>query len=306
MSKLDARELQRLRYWQGQMLRSRDFRDQLAIDAQLRWWHNRALHNSFGVSLGLNTSLMPENGLHKAVRVCPGLAYDCFGRELILQEMREIPLPPAPQDDKNTMLTLLIRYKETSQYPKRHSVEAGCLPGACARFEEEPEFIWKPSTHIQADDGIPLARVVYKESTANLDYECMLPRSRPFARPHIASGATLKGATVWEDWSSSFGKLLGLQVKIDTSAAGFTDVPCYFAWLQGSSIDQVQAALFLVLFYDHIDDASISGFTFRLFNPFPEFLADLKQQFFVSWVGIQPNTDFVNDFDRYEVNHGNS
>src|SRR6516225_2672470 len=63
----DARNLQRLRYWQGQMLRSRDFRDQLAIEGQLRCWHNRAMHNAFGVASGfkvlgasLFTSLFSE------------------------------------------------------------------------------------------------------------------------------------------------------------------------------------------------------------------------------------------------------
>jgi hypothetical protein len=44
-------EIERLRYWQGQKLRSRDFRDQMEMAAQLRWWHNRALHQAFGVRL---------------------------------------------------------------------------------------------------------------------------------------------------------------------------------------------------------------------------------------------------------------
>src|SRR5262249_23851380 len=53
----EQRDLERLRYWQGQMLRSRDFRDQAAQQAELRWWHNRALHNAYGVVAGLGVTL---------------------------------------------------------------------------------------------------------------------------------------------------------------------------------------------------------------------------------------------------------
>ena len=45
-------ELQRLRYWQGQKLLSRDFRDQVSYESELRWWHNRALHNAYGQNSG--------------------------------------------------------------------------------------------------------------------------------------------------------------------------------------------------------------------------------------------------------------
>src|ERR1035438_517824 len=56
MAMVERRELERLRYWQGQMLRSRDFRDDGAIEAQRRWWHNRALHAAFGINYGLQVA----------------------------------------------------------------------------------------------------------------------------------------------------------------------------------------------------------------------------------------------------------
>jgi len=90
MSAPDRPELQRLRYWQGQMLRSRDFRDQAAIEAQLRWWHNRALHNAFGVVEGMEVTQDASS-----VMVGRGLAYDCFGRELILVQEESIAVPVA-------------------------------------------------------------------------------------------------------------------------------------------------------------------------------------------------------------------
>src|SRR5690606_23425466 len=44
---------ERQRYWHGQLLRSTDLGDQLVQEAQLRWWHNRAIHNAYGVVAGL-------------------------------------------------------------------------------------------------------------------------------------------------------------------------------------------------------------------------------------------------------------
>src|SRR5678815_1790192 len=85
--------MQRLKYWQGQKLLSRDFRDQTSYEAQLRWWHNRALHNAYGVSYGFAVTLIDTR-----VRIDCGVAYDCYGRELILQAPRELVLPE-PADD---------------------------------------------------------------------------------------------------------------------------------------------------------------------------------------------------------------
>ena len=55
-------EIERFQYWEGQRLRSRDFRDQIAVEAQLRWWHNRALHGVFGVRYGFHISEVVEGG----------------------------------------------------------------------------------------------------------------------------------------------------------------------------------------------------------------------------------------------------
>ena len=88
----------------GQKL-GRDFRDQLAREAQLRWWHNRALHKSFGVSHGFAVSAVIDAGEFVAVSVTCGVAYDCFGRELTLPD--------------NSGLTYLPRYRKRI---KRHLV----------------------------------------------------------------------------------------------------------------------------------------------------------------------------------------
>jgi hypothetical protein len=163
--------------------------------------------------------------------------------------------------------------------------------------------------------------------------------SRPLARPYLGRGATIAGQTAWEAWSiptpfnmrgieSESGQLqIGFQVKVDTSAAGFTLVPCYFAWLQGQLWRLSTADIFLGVHWDHIEDVSINGFTFRFVilvqnlvqsimrsrarEPVLAFQQELlhflqSNGFFVCWLGIQPELghDLASDTD--EVHHGHS
>ncbi|MDZ7268432.1 MAG: hypothetical protein ONB48_11920 [candidate division KSB1 bacterium] len=314
MSDLCATELQRVRYWQGQTLRSRDLNDQLAIEAQRRWWHNRAVHNAFGLSLGLQTSsVLDANNVMTAVRVTCGVAYDCFGRELILRSTQEVPVPAMPPEDENAM-TLLIRYKDAAQFPKRNEIASAWIGPEFSSLQAQAELVWKPSHAVEVRDGVPLARVNYSGKLPSLDPEFTPALSKPLARPCIARGATIPGNTPWKLWSiqDRTGQpiKLGFEAEIDTSAAGFTQVPCYFAWLQGPLWDQIRGEFFPAPFA-HIDAASIKGFTFRLWMPHldipsltrrkttkenfdTEFLAFAqRQKLFVCWLGIQP--EFIHD-----------
>ena len=271
MSKPLQVELERLRYWQGQRLRSRDFRDQLAIEAQLRWWHNRALHDAYGVSMGFIVSAVPTSGTLRALQVTCGLAYDCFGRELILQDTHEIPVPPAPAQGNRrfTQMTLLLRYKEAAQFVQRNDLAAVCPPCSGVSFHEETDFVWQPTDGVEVTDGVPIAQVNFADQQAILDQQFTAPISRALARPHLASGATLPEHTVWELWLVEGGGRpipIGAQTRIDTSAAGFTRIPCYFAWLQGALVDEKgQPRLFP--YFANIAEASPTGFIFRLLVP---------------------------------------
>lgn len=380
MSHLDRLDLERLRYRQGQMLRSQDFRDQIALEAQLRWWHNRALHNTFGVAAGLEVGLDTQG---QALIVCPGLAYDCFGRELILRHEQRLRIPPVTH-----RMTLLARYKETGGFPRKDELAAVCIPGRSALLEEQPEFVWKASQAVDVRDGVPLAQIPYESAVAleqipaevassealegtlrydgnkkQLIFRGIMTRdqrdkllelssdgsfqqavqdlytqsqisitvrqlARPEARPRLGSGATIPGGTSWQLWELATLQgtvTLGFQVKIDTSAAGFTEVPCYFAWLQGP-LWNPRDKQFLPAPLEHIDAASISGFTFRLLMPaMPvfslgerggevanddfenRFLAFAqKQKLFVCWLGIQPGPAPVRSSTCSEVTHGHS
>jgi hypothetical protein len=371
MSRPDQIEIERLRYWHGQELRSRDFRDQITIEAQLRWWHNRALHNAFGVRYGLTVSSVIAEEKLVAVRVDCGVAYDCFGRELILQTRREIPLPVPGSTPAS--LTLLIRYKEALGKKGMASV---CTAGGFATQLEQPEFLWKPSAGVEVSDGVPMAQLSYEFAArlaalpAGIEFPISLagkvhydaerklliskkllseaekvkilqlsnvkefheaverlakgteqapvlvysPRvARPLARPRIGSGATVPEGTAWERWSERVSDqnrkvgdvAVGYQVIVDTAAAGFTETPCYFAWLEGTLWERSNIGFFPVPL-THIDLPSPRQFTFRLWLPMitvllgarirksnSQFESEFinfarKQRLYVCWLGIQP------------------
>lgn len=81
MPDLEKRALQRLGYRQGQMIRSRDFRDQQEIEDQLRAWHNRAVHDAYGIAESVLEGLeVREETVNQrpGVVVESGAAYDLF------------------------------------------------------------------------------------------------------------------------------------------------------------------------------------------------------------------------------------
>jgi hypothetical protein len=299
------------------MLLSRDLRDQQSIESQLRAWHNRALHNTFGVAPnvagGLAVSLDATNN---QVMVEPGLAYDCFGRELILQRRGSAPAPSAVDE-----MLLLIRHKDSRRISPRGDLPGACLSGAGDPADGEIEFIWKPAKSATVRDGVPIARALPAPETDNtleLDPDFTPLQSRPLARPRIARGATIPGATAWEVWRLSPqaelpAAVTSLQVRIDTSSAGFTSeselsAPAYFASLQGplTKLNDQKNIEFGGVYLSHVDDISVDGFTFRFliavfnsrngeFEPAPDVRAFLQQhEIYVSWLGVElnQNSDF--------------
>jgi hypothetical protein len=325
-------EMQRLKYWQGQKLLSRDFRDQTSYEAQLRWWHNRALHNAYGVSYGFAVTLVDTR-----VRIDCGVAYDCYGRELILQAPRELELPEPGNDFASMILVASFDTGDRSISSKEMLMGAS----GCSSRSIGPWIYWKPSADFHFTEGIALAEISYEPSAhleslpANvripvalsqriffdserklliaidglkttpdeaaklkalsneatyaaaidklvakaerspvLDARLIVRRARGFTRPRIGSGATVPGDTAWELWTETIINArgvkteadLGVQVTIDTSGAGFTQAPCYFAWVEGTLWNQIHLNFFPVPII-HIDHETTRRFRLRLWMP---------------------------------------
>jgi hypothetical protein len=272
-------ELQRLRHVPGQLLRSRDFRDQLANDDQLRWWHNRAVHDAVGVAAGLEVTLAADQ---QSVLVGQGVAYDRFGRALRLLRPRRLPLPAGAEP-----LTLLAR--APSQAP------GGCVPGAAPHVEAE--LAWRATGPTGPSDGVALAILEFPPEGPRL---VPVRRSRPLARPRLGYGATPAAATPWELWPVG-DDLFGLQVRIDTATAGFTEVPCYFAWLQWPRVGGTRGLpplLYQLVGLQYLEEPAVDRFVFRVVVPLSRTLDGegvgdgllgfaRGQQLSVCWLGVQ-------------------
>jgi hypothetical protein len=304
MTIVEQRELERVRYWQGQLLRSRDFRVQMNTDSQLRAWHNRALHSAYGIALGYEITPLPDTGPLTGIRIEPGVAYDCFGRAIILVAEQVVLIPAAPSDGSGSM-TLLLRYKEASRFPKPGETAGVCLTCCAGAAPESPELVWKPSDRVTPTDGVPAARVSFDRGQPLFDSVFVTPASRPIAKPYLANGETIPGGTVWTAWKEgSPGNeiTLGIQTVVDTSEAGFTRTPCYFAWLQGLETDLAGLRQASIIFTS-IADPAPDHFTFRVLvplqgTPVPEvrmFAASAQRTPIlasVCWLGCESRANF--------------
>lgn len=89
----DAIGYERQRYFEGKYMSSRDFRDEQHYFLSRRRVHNRLLHG-WGVICGLSVSGLDRDDCRdRWIRIGPGAAIDCYGRELILEEELCLELP---------------------------------------------------------------------------------------------------------------------------------------------------------------------------------------------------------------------
>ena len=310
MAQTQKLDLERFLYWQGQALRSRDLNDGESYDAERRWWHNRAVHNVYGVSQGLAVSLPAAFGTGIAVSVDSGLAYDCYGRELLLKKREWTPIAKTPPSPSVSSLLLVLRARTTENCSCAPA--ADCWPGGVHALAVE--FLWIDPRQWRVADGVPLAKFDYTGGGPVFDSSFVVPRAMPVAGPIVASGFTLPGHTPWQAWtdapisgSTSVGPGTGfaLQTIVDTSPAGFSQAPCYFAWLQGPVWDG-RRQLVLPLMCPSICDETIDSFSFRIWFPelgtlaqgrgkTAEFIDDptsfvrfaREQSLYVWWIGCQ-------------------
>lgn len=209
-------ELDRIRYWQGQLLSAGDLVEQMASVAEQRRLHDRTVHRAVGVAVGLSVKL--ANG--ELLLDC-GLAYDCAGRTLLVAETRAVPLPG--KLDRAYSLVIF----------------------ADARAPGGADVALIPSASRSGRDEVVLARVATGQAGPELDQEFRPVVARPLARPRLAIGQTIPGFTSWQPWTVDSSDI-GVQVEVDTSAAGFTTTPHYFASvLAGAPDPDVPAAWFV-------------------------------------------------------------
>lgn len=250
------------------MLRADDFRDIEATEAQHRWWHNRAIHNAYGIARGLGIAL-ETTGKTQVVSVAPGLAYDGFSRELMLPRRQIVALPSNLPSIGSLRVALVIRYAAP---PQRSPGDGGaCFTEQCVGQHGTVEFTWCRCDLVTPQRGVALGELLFQGRGQAPTLPPFAPmRTRGVAMPALGSGTTVAGNTPWDPWAVNwdnsdaiFQSVIGVQTVIDTSAAGFSDVPAYFAWLEGPLWNPYTRQLVPAIFPSLADEA-IDSFTFRL------------------------------------------
>ena len=226
---------ERIRYFQGQKLSARDLRDTIAYETRLHGMHLRGLHDTWGVALGFELSVNTDRDM---VLIGPGVAYDCHGRAIISSRVVQAEMPPLPKSasgnrDQSWVLDLVIAYGDdppplaqfscpgdgpspTEEIPAWRWVFAGTVAEATPELAEE----------VRLGEEVPLARFVIRKESGFSDPDFSHRRSaQGLVRPHVGGGQH-KGSFQFSQSQLAF------TIPVDTSAAGFTTIPHYFATLE--------------------------------------------------------------------------
>lgn len=296
---------QRIRYFDGQLLTARDLQDDVAYEARMRGLHVRALHNTWGVALGFEVTV--QKGV--IVKVSPGIAYDCHGREIFAARDLLVgpPPPPASSQGNAWLFDLVIRYDERG--PGRRDGGLVCL-GGVNPDEERPLWRWRfageaddlagaptPAPEpIRLGEEIPLARFLIQPAAPQIGAPDFSVRrnAQGLVRPHIA-GDQIQQQLQHPPNSAE----LSYTLEVDTTTAGFNQTPFYFA--------RVTIPYLLDLAQQGGDDAEILR---HLLGPFVSIRSAARQSFVldvrfalstprfgvpwkqlyavVTWVGLEP------------------
>lgn len=272
MNQRPPRDLQipfdRVTYRDGQLLASRDLQDDVRVDQRLRSLHTRYLHGTWGIALGFSVTAGPGSS---SLHVGPGYAIDSLGQELLLADDLDLPVPDTPS---RVDLVLVMNYQPSAAFRARPDLGSVCIAGGLDPRIERPVFAWRTFDELTLGPDVPLARVAVQQGTlvAPPDLEVRKNASR-IIRPHIGFGTL--------EFDSPRDRQT-FEVQVDTSEAGFSRTPNYFAALSSPG-----AAAVLVSFINavsFIDRTTPTSFYFNI--PFAFFLRAVET-LELTWLGIE-------------------
>jgi hypothetical protein len=308
---------ERVRYFEGALLRARDLRDDAAYESWMRGMHVRFVHDTWGVALGFELVLSYDRD---RLEVGPGLAYDCAGREILSPASVIMAAPRAPSTSGASAwwFDLAVRYDGLCDLAPGLS-PFGCGTGELLARTERPWWTWAFAGDAGGDsaeqpplapgmrvgEDVPLARFrVGADGTFGLPDLAVRRSARPTRRPHVAGGRFSRPDPI-------AGTVGMWSVSVDTAAAGFRTMPLYFARLEAhpfapsSGFADGLTAAGLASWLAHpewvlgpfvsVADASPAGFTLVVHmaaSPEAGVLPELEQPLAlpvpVAWIGVEP------------------
>ena len=291
MSVLDQNLLfERLQFFNGQRLFASDLQALEDFDREMRWLHNRSLHQP-GIGNGFEVIGKKSD---REVSIMPGYAIDALGREIVLTGKHTEPVPPMAGDEagKPVFYDLTVSYPEDTELEEVETRAGVCLPRGVVRLREEPIFCWirlgrdgqaiddKLKQDVQRGLKIVLARAEVLNCQLESDISVSVRRSaRPTRQPYIACGKVNNVNWKIENFPIAPNNptikitptILPFYLKatISTSNSHFESTPCYFAKILGQrvkkimpNVDDVYTALVDTII--NIFEPSSSGFSLQV------------------------------------------
>jgi hypothetical protein len=266
----------RITYREGQLLAARDLEDDFLTNQRLRRLHVHYLHNTWGISLGYAVS---GNAGDDTVHIGPGYAIDISAREIVLSQDIGVPVPNTAV---RTDLMLVVNYQDDSAYRALPDLRNLCMPGVVDPMDERPGFAWRTPDTLRPGLDVPLAHAAVSEGAliAPLDLSVRRNAAR-LVRPHV-------GFDVAEVRPQGNSVPSFLELPIDTTDYGFSQVPQYFARLVQSpgGVTEQQAAVATAIGF--ISDATPSGFVYNV--PRTSLPRGDSPSVLVAWLGLEPIT----------------
>jgi hypothetical protein len=292
-------ELERIVFFQGELLTAADLTTLDSNNRELRWLHNRSLHN-WGIGFGLDVQ-----GAAGAtfVSVNPGYAIDRLGREIILSNPVRVPIPAVAGPATYYLVANYVDDAGQTTEEMRDSSGCGCASTcACSmsgavRLSNNPAILWKTVAQLVFGIDVILGQVLIQNCTLNQAPSAAVRRyatcgSAFFFRANQVSAADIQ----WAVWQQG-GINIGFTAAIDTSSAKFQTAPRYMAQIVGSR----SGSGFIVVDFVSITDESPKGFTLQVALPAlsaninppavtnavagPQILKQLGWS--VSWMGVE-------------------
>jgi len=276
--------VERLQFFDGQRLFAADLQGLEASNRELRWLHNRSLHQP-GVGNGF--SAHGEKG-ERQITIGAGYAIDSSGREIIQTRTETLPIPPVSGNKgKPIFFDLTVAYPDDSALEESETREGVCAANGVVRLQEMPVFCW---VELEGDNLVP------KKTKLRLDLEkCLRIRlarievlncqlnsrvstaerqsARPAQTPYIAAGTdsikSLNSLNEAPGLQSPFAFILSstrvITGTVDTSQAEFLTIPEYTAHIVGPRKLVLNAALpveVMIVDQFHLTNAKINSFEF--------------------------------------------
>jgi len=264
--------LERPSFFHNQRLTANDLTAAQTYNRELRWLHNRSLHR-WGIAFGFAVS--GTRGA-QSVNVQTGYAIDCLGRDLILDEPREMPIPSVAGGNNGNPVTyyLTISYAEDTDLPS--VMRAGeCETSGAVRRTEMPTVRWQNPNDSNSDiryrQGYDVVLGVIHVLNCQLSEDVSARERReavPPQQPYVAAGRTEERNTVWQLWPNEKAPM-GVSTTVATSSAGFQTVPRYQAHVVGERLFTFPpgAETILVDGLAQIAQVTASSFELRLTLP---------------------------------------